>query len=151
MGNKIEIVKWSDVYVTGLAKVDAQHKDLIDLTNELYQACMYGDDVLGIMFKEVMSRMVEYVRLHFTTEMGILTKIKFPNIVEHKKQHDELVKNILNAAKEYEAGKKYAANNFARVLKEWILSHIAIYDKEFALYFADQKNKGLLSDQHLES
>ena len=150
MGNGKEIVKWSDVYHTGIREIDAQHKELVSLTNELFQACLYGDDVVGVTFRDVMSRMVEYVRFHFTAEMEILTRVNFPNTVEHKKQHDALIQQILKSAKEFGTGKQYVANNFVRTLKDWILSHIAVYDKEFALYIVEQKRKGLLSDQQLD-
>jgi hemerythrin len=139
------LIKWSDVLKTGIEEIDNQHKQLVDLTNELFQSCLDGFNVQGV-FKDTMSRMVEYVKFHFSAEMVILERIKFPESADHKRQHDELIRKILDAAKDSKEGKKFVPNNFVRTLKDWIIGHIAVYDKNYALYIADKKRKGLLTD-----
>ena len=148
MDQNTTIVQWEDGFSTGIKLIDDQHKELVNLTNELYQACLTGTDAVGPAFKEIMTRMVEYVRLHFSAEQEILNRIKYPNIHEHKSQHDFLVKQILEAAKEHSEGKKFVAHHFVRTLKDWIFGHIALYDKSYAAFLADQKSKGLLTDIH---
>ena len=143
------IVEWDDKYSTGIELIDNQHKQLVLLTNQLYQACMSGDEALGTVFKEAMGRMVEYVRFHFGAEQELLQRIKFPNYAEHAKQHADLIKQILEAANSFEQGKKFVANRFVLTLRDWILGHIGYYDKVYAAYVADQKRKGLLTDQQI--
>ena len=143
------LVVWSESYATGIELIDNQHRELVNLTNHLYKACLTGEDAVKTVFKEAMSRMVEYVRFHFSAELEILARIHYPGYPEHKKQHDELVQKILEAAQDYNEGKKFIANQFVRTLKDWVFSHIAIYDKVYAAYVAEQKTKGLLTDQML--
>ena len=138
------IVSWSDLYATGIAQIDKQHKELVSLTNQLYQACLEGKPEAA--FKEAMSRMVEYVRFHFTEELRLLEEIKFPKFSEHKRQHDTLIIEILEAVKEFNDGKKYIPNNFVRILKEWVFGHIAISDQTYATFVAEQRKNGLLAD-----
>jgi hemerythrin len=142
----VTIIEWSNVYKTGINKIDEQHKELVKLTNELYSACLSNPGALQTVFKDAMSRMVEYVKFHFTAELEILSRINYPDFPEHKKQHDELIHKILGAVKDYSEGKKFVPNNFVRTLKDWIFSHIAVYDKNYSLYIVSQKNKGLLAD-----
>ena len=142
-------VTWSEKYAVGIDLIDNQHRQLVNLTNELYQACLVRDEALGSVFKEAMGRMVEYVRFHFTAELELLHRIKFPDYPEHKKQHDELVRKILDAAGEYSEGKKFVPNNFVRILKDWVFGHIAIYDQNYAAYVKEQKHKGLLTDEQI--
>ena len=141
------IVVWDNKYNTGIELIDSQHKQLIELTNELFLACREKDDVLQAVFKNAMSRMVEYVRFHFDAEIRFLTALKYPDLQNHRKKHDLLVENILEAAIEYNEGRKYVPNNFTRTLRDWILSHIGFYDKAYTLYVREQIRTGKLTEE----
>ena len=145
-----ELVVWGDQYATGIEVIDKQHKELVFLTNELYGACLAGRDVIDSAFKEAMSRMVEYVRFHFTAELKLLEQIKYPDYDDHKRQHDSLVRNILEAAKDFDTGKKFVPHSFVRTLKDWVFGHIAVSDKSYAAYVQHQKRFGRISDSDLE-
>jgi len=140
----LKIVAWSDTYATGIEMIDNQHKELVKLTNNLYRACLNGNESADTAFKEAITSMVEYVRIHFATEEKLLELINYPDCLIHKKQHEVMRLNILEAVEDYGKGVKFVPNNFARTLKEWIFSHIAVHDKAFAIYIHDQKKKGLL-------
>jgi len=143
------LVVWSEKYATGIELIDTQHKELVKLTNELYKACLDGREAVQSVFKDALSHMVDYVRFHFTAELELLARINYPHYAEHKKQHDELVQKILDASKTYSGGKKFIANKFVRTLRDWVFGHIAIFDQEYAAYVAEQKAKGLLTDEML--
>jgi len=145
-----ELVSWSDKYATGIELIDSQHHQLVDLTNELYRACLSGGDERLAVFKDAMSRMVEYVRFHFTAELKLLAAIKYPDYNSHKKMHNDLVEEILAASNKYDDGKKFIPNIFVRTLKDWVFGHIAVYDKIYAAYVAEQKRSGVLTDKMLK-
>ena len=147
-GHEHDIVTWSETYVTGIKLIDDQHKKLVDLTNRLYHACLKKED--ATVFKETMSSMVEYVRFHFDAELQLLERVNYPNILKHKKQHEKMVKSILDAVKDYGDGKKFVPNAFVWTLKDWVFGHIARSDKLYAAYIEEQKKKGLLSDVLLD-
>jgi len=145
----MKIVEWESKYETGIEAIDIQHKQLVDLTNELFSACMAEDERLSDIFKDTMSRMVEYVQHHFSTELKFMRKINYPDYHNHKTMHDTLIQDILSAAKDSKEDKKFVPNHFVRTLKDWVFSHIAVYDKDYALYVKDQKRIGLLTDEML--
>jgi len=145
-----DMVVWDDKYATGIGLIDSQHKELFSLTNELFRACMGGEEELKDVFKETMGRMVEYVRFHFGAEQELLQRINYPEYHEHKRQHDILIRDILGAVQEYNKGEKFVPNQFVRTMRDWILSHIALTDKQYALFIAAQKKKGLLSDKDID-
>jgi len=149
-GDDLKIVFWDDKYSTGIELIDNQHKNLVDLTNHLYQSCITHNESANGVFRESMSRLVEYVHFHFAAELELLKRVNYPEYHEHKMQHDILINQILDAAKCYDEGKKFVPNQLVRTLKDWVFGHIALYDKQFALYIADQKRKGLLKDHHCE-
>jgi hemerythrin len=144
-----DIITWSEKYATGIEMIDSQHKELVTLTNQLYHACLTGSTVADAAFKEAMGRMVEYVRFHLSAEQELLERVNYPNYAAHKKQHDNLVINILEAAKEFDEGRKFVPNQFVRSLKDWIFGHIAVFDRSYATYIEVQRKKGLLSDQQI--
>ena len=145
-----DMVTWDEKYATGIHLIDSQHKELFSLTNELFHACMGDNEALKSVFKETMERMVEYVRFHFGAEQEMLQRINYPGYQDHKKMHDSLIKDILESVNEYNYGKKFVPNQFVRILRDWILSHIALTDKLYVAFIADQKKKGLLSDKEIE-
>jgi hemerythrin len=147
--NNQDMVVWDEKYATGIPLIDSQHKELFSLTNELFRACLGGDEVLKGVFKDTMERMVGYVRFHFGAEQELLQRVKYPDFPEHKKQHESLIRDILESVKEYNEGKKLVPNQFVRTLRNWILSHIAHYDKQYASFIATQYKNGLLSNKEI--
>jgi len=149
--DKKEIVVWCDKYATGIEQIDEQHHHLVNLTNQLYAACFAKEDVLKTVFKDAMSRMVEYVRFHFDAELKLLQAIEYPDYQNHKKMHDALIVKILEAAKGYDEGKKFVPNNFVRTLVDWVFSHIAVYDKRYSAYTMDRLKNGMLTLEKLKA
>ena len=145
--NNPNIVVWDEKYATGIQLIDSQHKELISLTNELFQACLDGENTVKDVFKETMGRMVDYVRFHFGAEQELLQRVKYPDYQEHKKQHDGFVMQIITTVNDYNEGKKLAPNQFVRALRDWILGHIAHYDKLYASYIFNQIKNGLIGDK----
>ena len=65
-------ITWDSSYEVGIEIVDKQHRHLVDLTNELYNACIGERDELDQKFKDVMKELVEYVMVHFRDEEKIM-------------------------------------------------------------------------------
>lgn len=142
-------VRWNNSYLIGIEIIDDQHKVLVELTNELYRACMHGGQELDIIFKDTMSRMVDYVKFHFGFEQNMLLRVKYPKYAEHKAEHDGLIKTVLEATKSYGDNKRFVPNNFVRFLRDWIISHIGHIDKVYAAYIAEQMQKGLVTEKDI--
>ena len=83
-------VNWNESWLIGVQEVDAQHKNLVSLLNQLHQAMSEGKgkDVLG----GILDGLVSYTKAHFSTEERMLEKIGYPDLLEHKRQHIALTK-----------------------------------------------------------
>ncbi|MCL2231316.1 MAG: bacteriohemerythrin [Treponema sp.] len=145
-----EIIIWETKYETGIAVIDTQHKQLVNLANELYGACLTKGDHVEAAFRDAMKRMVDYVRFHFDAENKLLAAINYPEATNHKKMHDTLIKNIIDASKEYSEGKKFVPNNFVRTLVDWVFSHIAFYDRQYSLFAVEKLRTGSLTHEKLK-
>jgi len=148
MKAKNDFVVWSASYSMGIKIIDDQHKGLINFVNDLFNHST-GDEVEERnYFKEVVQQAVQYIKEHFATEEKIMIATKYPGYMEHKKAHDEFTMTVLKSVKDFEAGKRLVLSKLATFLKEWILSHIAIMDIQYAAYFkkiATRKEDGKLT------
>ena len=132
-------VEWSAKYDTGVDFLDRQHRELVGIVNRLYGACLHGGGEAEAGFRDAMSRMVEYVRFHFASEVELMEKIGFPDIAGHRKQHDALIRDILGASHGYCGTGSLAGSRFVRTLRDWVLGHIAVYDTEYANFVAERR------------
>jgi hemerythrin len=144
MDDKI-LVEWDDRYSVKIQLIDDQHKELINMTNTLYEGCLAGDEAARSYFLEAVHGTVDYVKYHFAAEEKILENVKYPGFAEHKREHEGFVKKIFEDVESFQGGKKFVPNVFVRYLKDWILTHIAVEDKKYAEYILNLKKQGALS------
>jgi len=143
-----EYVTWSNTYSMGVKIIDDQHKGLLDIVNDLFNHASGNEVEEQAYFKEVIQQAVQYVKDHFQTEEKLMVATKFPGYTPHKKAHDEFTLTVIKSVKDFEAGKRLVLEKFAYFLKDWILTHIAVMDRQYADYFkkvATRKADGKLS------
>ncbi|MDR1575126.1 MAG: bacteriohemerythrin [Treponema sp.] len=145
---KSELVRWSATYSVGIKLIDDQHKGLLDLVNDLFNHVSADEATERAYFQKVIQTAVNYVKVHFATEEKIMLATRFPGYAEHKKAHDTFVLTVVDNIRDFEAGKKFTLAGFTRFLKDWVLTHIAIMDKQYFTYFkqiASRKANGRLT------
>ncbi|MDR0444053.1 MAG: bacteriohemerythrin [Treponema sp.] len=143
-----ELVSWHESYSVGVKIIDDQHKELINLVNDLFNHVVGNEEAEREYFQKVIHEAVNYVKVHFATEERIMLATKFKGYDAHKKEHDSFVMNVIKNAKDYEAGKRLTLTSFTKFLKDWVLTHIAVMDKLYFDYFkkiASRKQDGKLS------
>jgi len=136
----MNLIEWESKYCLKIKEIDEQHKKLINLANKLFNACTQGKDIAEEEFKNAIKEAVDYAKSHFKFEEELLSKYNYPEINEHRKEHEDFIKKIILEIKNFETGKKFVPNSFARFLRDWTLEHIAISDKKFSFFL---KSKGL--------
>lgn len=149
------IVSWSSKFEIGIPVIDAQHKKLVTLCNNLYKiitsmpASGPGSEAWHQSFFYALHECVDYTKTHFHDEEVLMTAAKYGGLPQHKARHTEFVKQVLETAKSMEQPEKSAALQFVRFLYDWILSHIALEDKQFAApvleYFKSQNAENELA------
>jgi hemerythrin len=143
---KNKLVAWEDRFSMGIRSIDEQHKKLFEMTNSLYAACMEGEQTARRYFKEVIHDAVKYVQFHFTSEERLMERLRFSGLAEHKEEHTNFVKKVLEEVRDFESGKEFVPNAFVRFLRDWIVHHIAITDIKYAEYIKTLKKQGTLQN-----
>lgn len=145
---KFDTITWSSTYSVGVKLIDDQHKVLVNLVNDLYKHSVGNEEEEKAYFRSVIHQAVDYVKMHFGTEEKIMVRVNFPGYKEHKKAHETFITTVLQKSRDFEADKRLTLSEFAKFLKDWILSHIAFMDKQYVAYFkeiATRKADGKLS------
>ena len=79
------LIEWRPEFETGVADVDHEHKELVDLINELH--AQLSDDAaaanVGAFLGEVFAR----ISAHFALEESIMRKHGYDEYLEHKADH----------------------------------------------------------------
>ncbi|GHV85809.1 hypothetical protein AGMMS50230_14170 [Spirochaetia bacterium] len=128
-------VFWDDAYSVGFDTIDEQHKELVRMTNLLFEGCKQGSTSADVALMKTIRSAVEYAQTHFYTEEKYMKQVNYPDLPAHKEEHTTFVSTVLQAVKEFEEGKSEPIA-LARFLKQWLLNHIAGSDKKYAPYLA---------------
>ena len=143
-----EHVTWSDTYSLGIKVIDDQHKKLLDIVNDLFNHASGNEWDEKEYFKSVIRQAVDYIKVHFSDEEKIMISTRYAGFAAHKKCHEDFILAVVKTAKDHEAGKRLTLTSFGYFLKDWILSHIAVMDRQYSSYFrsiATRKADGKLS------
>jgi len=143
-----ELVSWSNTLTCGIKLIDDQHKELLYITNELFNHCVGNEDEEREYFKKVIGHAVSYTKVHFATEEKIMLATQFDGYTAHKHEHDIFIIAIVDLVKKFNTTHKVSLLEFTRFLKNWILEHIAISDKQYFEHFkkiASRKPDGKLT------
>jgi len=141
------LVTWSPTYAVGVKIIDDQHKGLLNLVNDMYNHVADDGKSEQLYFQKIIQEAVKYVKVHFATEERILRATNYKGYAEHKREHDAFILTVVDNIRAFEAGRQNLIS-FTHFLKDWILTHIAIMDKQYFEYLrkiATRKADGQLS------
>ncbi len=122
-------IQWKERYNIGYKEIDAQHKDLLDLLNELIDLVGASGDsevVVGIFH-----RLCEYVLTHFATEERYMRACEYPQLAEHEALHATFVQKLLELNRTYDPADPHLLQETLEFLKQWYLDHILKADMDY--------------------
>ena len=86
------LLQWKDRYSVGIAAVDHEHKELIDLINRLYDEWVKGgprgsvEGFFGDLYKGISA--------HFALEERFMRERGYDQLTAHKNDHERLLDEI---------------------------------------------------------
>jgi len=135
MAKNSDLITWSNTFACGIRIIDDQHKSLVNLVNDMFNHITGNDANEQEYLRRILVTAVKYIREHFSTEERIFIGTKFQGYLEHKKEHDLFILTVTDKIKEYQSGKRVSLSSFTNFLKDWILTHVAVMDKQYFTYF----------------
>jgi len=129
-------ITWNSHYSVDLPEIDAQHKKLIVLANQLYDAMRAGKGLE--VLDPVLTELVDYTAYHFESEERLLLQHGYPEHEEHKEQHDSLAEKARQFRDDFAQGQGSRAMDVMLFLSNWLNVHILEVDKRYAAFLRDK-------------
>lgn len=79
---------WNDRLSVGVAALDADHKKMVQIINELYDAILAGSGREKL--DGILDRLMDYAHYHFVREEEMFARTEYPEAAAHKREHEEM-------------------------------------------------------------
>jgi hemerythrin len=125
------LMKWSENLHVGIPRVDEQHKRLVQMVNDLYDALQEHctKEVIGFTLDELLA----YTQNHFAMEEEYFDKFGYLDAAKHKDEHLALTEEVRGLISLYKLSEGDAVGvPLLEFLKKWLYNHILISDKKYA-------------------
>ena len=131
------LIIWNKSIEIDIQKIDNQHKKLVEIINDLYDAMNEGRSNDAI--EEILNRLVDYTEYHFSTEEHYFKKFNYSDAEAHKKEHDHFCQQIRDYRKALDEGNNNEAltSEVWNLLQNWLVQHINSSDKKYKPLFTD--------------
>ncbi|NPA45574.1 MAG: hemerythrin family protein [Chlorobi bacterium] len=130
-----KLINWDEHYSVGYKIFDDQHKQLVEMINELYAAFLSGEALEKA--PAIVSKMVGYTDSHFKSEEKYFDKYNFPFAEEHKAIHRSFVEKALELKNGLESGKVTVSYDIMNFLRQWLIEHIMGEDQKYKEFFKE--------------
>ena len=123
---------WKPSYDTGVPEIDHDHRQLVGIINELYEAMKQaqGYEVLN----RTIDRLLDYIAVHFQNEEGFMRVNCYPQLREHEAEHQAFRDRIMAMDRERRSGSAPSTVELLTFLCDWLREHVTSIDKEFGKY-----------------
>ncbi|WP_374439370.1 bacteriohemerythrin [Pseudomonas panipatensis] len=129
----MSFMPWNDEFITGIDKIDQQHRWLVNLTNALYDS-LHEEDETAPPIGEILERLVEYTMNHFVVEEALFERLGYPQSEAHRAEHDRFNRQVMDLLLRHESGEAVDDKTLG-LLKDWLTHHILKVDKAYVGFF----------------
>ena len=120
------LLSWKPEYAVGIAAVDHEHRQLIDLINRLHDR--FAAEGPASAVTELFGDLLRAISAHFALEEQLMRQRGYARLVEHKLDHERLLDEIRDLMDEVELGDAVPVNTLASRLDHWFTRHFAAHD-----------------------
>ena len=121
-------ILWTNRYETGVDEIDNQHKKLVGLINALFDSFKATDR--QAILNQIFTELVNYTIYHFKYEEDLMLKKGYKDYKKHKEAHTMFIDKVNSYANKLDINDNKALLNVVNFLRDWLLNHILIVDKE---------------------
>lgn len=122
-------ITWRHVWDSGHPQIDAQHKNLIDLANQLLEMTTMQATKDEVLF--MLDKLIQHTSQHFAYEEHVLRKLNYSEIEDHMMKHQMLVEKALGLRKDFLEDKGYMSTFFSFIIEDVVLKHMIQEDTRF--------------------
>jgi hemerythrin-like metal-binding protein len=118
--------RFNNALNTGDPIVDAQHRELFALVNDLNAATLVDAD--DDSTTAALHRILGYATTHFQTEEALMERTEYPNSECHRSIHREFTATAVRLVEEHDRGEGMTIGQLAGFMENWLETHIGEED-----------------------
>lgn len=121
------LIEWRKEFETGVAEVDHEHRELVDLINSLHAEI--ASDASRERIADFLGEVFARIAAHFALEESVMRKHGYDDYAAHKAEHEELLDEIRDIMDGYEAGEggDYG-ETLGETVRAWFVNHFKTRD-----------------------
>lgn len=131
MSTEMKIIEWTNVLSVGIKVIDDEHKFLLSILNDLVRSLEASNPKPIIM--RAIEELVGFTNYHFEHEEELMTTFRYPDFVDHKKQHTDFVAKLLEFEKDVAGGAR-TLPGLAKFVHDFIMGHFMRTDQELGAF-----------------
>jgi hemerythrin len=121
------LFKWTKAHAVFVAEVDAQHRNLYRMADELHRAILGGAEISRTL--ELLRALIAAAEDHFEYEERLMRSTQYSAYAWHKQQHDTVRKRASQFVPRIESGEGDAAILLLEFLSGWLKDHTSLTDR----------------------
>ena len=125
-------VTFTDEYLTGIALIDNEHKELFRIIGEVQR--VIADEFIPDKYDEIvylLEEMKRYTIFHFSDEEKYMESIQYEGIAAQKRAHDAFIARLNEMDLEHiDEHQQETLEELLDFLTEWLVNHILNSDKK---------------------
>src|SRR5262245_35361661 len=125
-GVAMPLIEWKNRYSIGVEAVDHEHRELIELINQLHQSLLSGANEPAVT--EFLGEIFRAISAHFALEERFMREHRYDQFVEHKQAHEQLLEDIRDIMDGYQADPEAASRQLSERLDCWFTLHFKTHD-----------------------
>ncbi len=129
--------KWTKAHAVYVPEVDAEHRNLFRLADELEQIALRGSGTAHVL--DAARALIAAVEDHFTHEERMMRTVEYPAFAWHKAQHDTARKRARQMLPRIENGDGQAVPLLLEFLLGWLKDHTGLTDRMFGAYLRNHE------------
>ena len=128
----MSLFTWSSAHSVYLPEIDAEHRAIHGLGNELHKALLAGREPAQL--KPIVANLLESLEQHFRHEERLMDAMHYTAFAWHKRQHDAARKGAKALSRRIDAGDSAAAGELLALLSVWLRDHMSVSDRMMGAY-----------------
>jgi hemerythrin len=128
---------WNQAFFTGIESIDAQHRGLVDIANELGDLALTGDEMSEGRMQILFKQLSDYAREHFGDEEMLMRRVGLDarHVEPHVSHHHHFVEQLTSMWRT-RAAMKHPTETLRGFLAAWLAFHILGEDQAMARQIA---------------
>ena len=122
----MSLITWKDEFSLGVASVDLEHRELVELINGLDAAMQ--EHAAQTTVVETLGEIYVRISAHFALEEKIMREAEYDGFAAHKQDHELLLDQLLDVIDSVDEAGRYDRAGLSSDLDRWFSDHFRTHD-----------------------